>query len=929
MQPQQLPAMAAQPNGMRRTTPVQQLHAVPQQRYATPMPAAGIGMYAMPVPSAASFVSSPATSHAPSTAGGPSPTPSTNHVLVGAPVPSNRGQPVPMQVQHGMPVPMPMQPQVTKQKSKRRWDMYPANNTPQVKTTEYKVRGDPRPPVHPEDWVQNFVHRIWPDLTDFLGNKMKTNLRARRIYVDEAVNRTCRNLAENPPCIPMTKDWVNEVIFILWPMLRKAISAKIHGSIVPLLRERLPSMFQSIDLDPCDIGSTPPKITKAEVMPDYMCGGFMDIKIGLEFDGKNSNIELVYKGMKAGIKSIQLDVTLYVSLYKKTDEPPFFEGASMYMPKSFDFNIGWSGLVTFLDSMFMEDLLHNVVQDSVRSLCVLPNRIPVLLNEQMGGRVFELSFPKPRGVLLMTLMECQNLRGEEMSINTLLGGGRTCDPAVTIRIGPQKWKSPTVNRNNNPQWENTNQHLFFVDIPEQQVVDIRVFDEDYSTAAREKVTGQAADLIARALNLSIPGLLGTDMYCQFNEEIKTDMWIPLDSWWPGRGTGPESVLWKAKEEAEAKVEAEFVSASPSSAAEAPPLPAAPKAKAKGKESPERSGSFMNRMWNWAKDEAQEAGHWIKEEAEYVAHEASHLAHTVVDEVTEGIHWVSDSIHEHYEKQAREYKESLLAQGARVRVKFHFCPVAFAMDHERPPPPKKLTTTNRPTLECMLEEAPTVRVPKAIHGVDDDGAILGRYILMVGIHKVDRVILSDEGMPECQITCDCTPLVTEDGRYVTESEDGVTLRKSPKVTPDRASVSGLQQSTEDSKLMARKIALLAQRKVPVETIADVLDISSEQVFSALAGALAESERSDCIDVVFDHAFLYLLHDPMDAVIELEAWRNGESLGKQKLQIGPLMHKYSMIEDFERLPLNGVEHLSRLTGRVQLWPIVKKSKSFQQM
>ena len=122
-------------------------------------------------------------------------------------------------------------------------------------------------------------------------------------------------------------------------------------------------------------------------------------------------------------------------------------------------------------------------------------------------------------------------------------------------------------------------------------------------------------------------------------------------------------------------------------------------------------------------------------------------------------------------------------------------------------------------------------------------------------------------------------------------------------------------------LARKISVMLNLGNPIEVIADVLDIPVAMVESFLEAA-AQNEVHDMETAVeWSEAFIFLLRDPRQAVVNLEVMRNvDESLGELSYHVGNLLTSPKLTEEQHRRQLRGKgahqQHRARLSVRFQL-------------
>jgi len=349
------------------------------------------------------------------------------------------------------------------------------------------------------------------------------------------------------------------------------------------------------------------------------------------------------------------------------------------------------------------------------------------------------------------------------------------------------------------------------------------------------------------------------------------------------------------------------------------------------ESPAKSNGFSG-MMNWVKNEAA----WAFHTAEDSLHAAEEEVETLVEHAHE---WYEQKRHDHEVKALEKEKARLLAADSKIHLHFAWRPFGNSTWSQVGGP-------SQATLQAMMQKAPkdftsmkpiAYSASKTIHDLEEaisntisnklfakpeseDSRWRGwpSYVLLVGIDTLDKVVVDETKPPNCYVCCDVLPVVSESGVKVSERTDGITKKQSSVIQPEKASLAGLATSTDTHHGNTRKVSKLLSHGVPLSVISDALDIDPDAL-RVIVGSLV-AQRSDLFDVEFDSPFIYFLDDPAAAVITLEAFRNDDSIGHMSFSTAPLLQKPGLTEDFTRLPLHGGCG-SRISGRVQLWHLVK--------
>jgi len=875
------------------------------------------------------------------------------------------------------------------------------------------------------EWMVDLLQRFWPSIAEFIGAKFKAKFRAREIYIDRDIDVAVTQLAKKPLPLPITSAWMNDFLAVLWPMMRAALDSKIKKHILPNLRKKLPSFLQSIDIDPCSLGNKAPKVKPPiKVFQESLSDGWMDLELDIEYEG-DAQIELVYRGHRVGVKEVTFSMPLIVSFYGFQPTPLFFHGFSMYMCKPCEIGLKWGGILEFMDMHFVEDLIRKTVCDSLANMLLLPNRYAYALASPMECNIFDIIRPKPKGCLQITLLEAEGLVGNEYDMSTFYTGELSTDPFVTITIGAETWRSSTLWNDCNPKWEDSeNTHLYIVDIPHAQQVQIHVYDDGFVQKLRAKANVGSAecDEIARNLNISVLELLGRPAWDPLQEEILVEKWIKLDSWWHGRGMGPDieeqgldasdekaqdtgyfsKVLSWAKEKLKNRMERHdselrdrlqqasarvrlrahwrhcgsgtplgtlaparpegLAGASPMAATPAAVNAAAAPAAASATLRPEAGPApavlqaagvqrvTVQGFGNVTTGFAQTASNWRL--SPHVQHAPAFTAVRLRTPYTNSnppralapgrVPYVVTPIPRSLAPTVGPWP---VAQRPQLFGQFHghrAVHQALPVSAWRPVPQ---VFHRRPQVPAQQPNAAVAVMPpedKAERGADSDsddstvhsdkrkcrvGSDWDRwptYILRIGISTLEKIPCPPEdSVTKFWVTCDAAPVVTRDGKEVATSTEGVTNHSTKRRLPYKGSVAGLALTLEQSEVLARKIGILLSNGVPMECIADVLDID-EKTATKLLG-IAMTEKSGCRDVIFNEAFVLFLRDPKHAELNLEVFSQANkdepsSLGSARLDIQQVLQSENLLLEARRLPLDGAI-AARIDVQCQLWPVMQ--------
>eukprot|EP00931_Biecheleriopsis_adriatica_P036221 TRINITY_DN20872_c0_g2_i1.p1 TRINITY_DN20872_c0_g2~~TRINITY_DN20872_c0_g2_i1.p1 ORF type:complete len:1300 (-),score=256.53 TRINITY_DN20872_c0_g2_i1:56-3394(-) len=361
-----------------------------------------------------------------------------------------------------------------------------------------------------------------------------------------------KELAKRPMPWPVTADWLNWALHLFWPVLSISVEQMVKGVVLPLLRAQMKAL-EPLNIDPCELGSTPPDLSEVEVLNNPISEGWMDLRLHVRWHA-DANVNLSCRLGSLTLPEVLFSLPIFVSFYGLIPRPPFFEGFTMYMANGFlpakdiahisqgqhdpYMGLNVKGTLQGFNTDFIEDIILHELNKTVCKALVLPRRTSILLATEKD-MIFDIIRPRPRGLLRVTVMSASGLVGTEWKMASLLTGERCNDPYVTVMFGgssTRKMRTPTVYNTLNPSWEEQNSIFFIVDIPSLQHLNIRVWDDGLTQQLRESMVGVASDVdeIARKLGISISDALGMPSDAPLDKELETERALPLDSWWDGR-----------------------------------------------------------------------------------------------------------------------------------------------------------------------------------------------------------------------------------------------------------------------------------------------------------------------------------------------------------------------------------------------------------
>lgn len=263
-------------------------------------------------------------------------------------------------------------------------------------------------------------------------------------------------------------EWLNKMLTQMWPYIGDYVQELLMTSVQETVQKSASAMgsFKFININ---LGDIPPRIGGVKVYTENVKRDeiYMDLDIIYSSD---CEIEIQLKGIKAGIKDLQLHGTLRVIFKPLLGRMPLFGGLSVFFLNNPNINFNLTSLANALDLPGLNDMLLTIIQENIANIMVLPNRIVIQMAQ--GLEISRLRYPQPHGVLRIHVLGAKELEKADISV---MGKGKS-DPYAVIRLGALKFKTHVINNNLTPEWNCVFEAI--IDERDGQFMDIEVRDED-------------------------------------------------------------------------------------------------------------------------------------------------------------------------------------------------------------------------------------------------------------------------------------------------------------------------------------------------------------------------------------------------------------------------------------------------------------------
>lgn len=196
----------------------------------------------------------------------------------------------------------------------------------------------------------------------------------------------------------------------------------------------------------------------------------------LEWDaqGGKSRISLRIAGAGLSICDIIIQGDLVVEFVGMMDTPPLFRGVRLFFLNLPEFDFDVQGSATMVSPASIKQTVLNVIETQISTQMVLPNRLGLKLAKDAD--IFQIIAPAPEGLLLLTVMGAENLRG----LDTNLFSANTSDPFCQVIWAGQTYRTATQAANLSPSFDEFTVPLIIASSSHQKVA-LEIINENKYT----------------------------------------------------------------------------------------------------------------------------------------------------------------------------------------------------------------------------------------------------------------------------------------------------------------------------------------------------------------------------------------------------------------------------------------------------------------
>ncbi|XP_065092588.1 extended synaptotagmin-2-A isoform X2 [Ochlerotatus camptorhynchus] len=242
-------------------------------------------------------------------------------------------------------------------------------------------------------------------------------------------------------------EWLNKILKQVWPNANFFAKNLIKESIEPNIQQALAGYkLNGFKFDRMILGTIPPRIGGVKVYEKNVARNEIIMDLDLFYAG-DCDINFSLSGLRGGIKDFQIHGTVRVIMKPLISQMPLVGGLQIFFLNNPNIDFNLVGVVDLLDMPGLSDILRKIIVEQVAAIMVLPNKLPIILND--GVPALSLKMPEPEGVLRIHVVEAKDLMKKDISV---LGKGKS-DPYAIVSVGAQQFRTQTIDNTVNPKWD--------------------------------------------------------------------------------------------------------------------------------------------------------------------------------------------------------------------------------------------------------------------------------------------------------------------------------------------------------------------------------------------------------------------------------------------------------------------------------------------
>ncbi|KAJ9459046.1 Reticulocyte-binding protein 2-like protein a [Diplonema papillatum] len=299
--------------------------------------------------------------------------------------------------------------------------------------------------------------------------------------------------------LPEGFEWFTSLLEVMWPSIRSYTIKYVKDQMQPMINRCCQPYGVTCRIKKLDLGRNSPAF--GPITARYVAGegkavsdkSAVEISLGITIRS-DMTLEMSTSAGSVGIQNFSFSGTLYMWLRPFLDTPPFVGAIEMSFVNPPTLELDWTGFVGgSLEAFGFQKMIRDLIDQSIADYCVLPNFYAYPMTADPRVDASKLRCPKPEGALRITV---KNVKNAPSNIGK--------DVRVAVKVGSQKWETPTASNRKLPMWSSADgTHDFLVYNKDQWVI-IELLDGSGSDDVVGKVLNVPANRLAKRRTVTVP-----------------------------------------------------------------------------------------------------------------------------------------------------------------------------------------------------------------------------------------------------------------------------------------------------------------------------------------------------------------------------------------------------------------------------------------
>jgi Ca2+-dependent lipid-binding protein len=297
--------------------------------------------------------------------------------------------------------------------------------------------------------------------------------------------------------------FLSDLLAQLWGYINIAASKTIKESVEPSFKD-LPGPLSTLHFTKVDLGDVPIRLDNIVVHEVNKEANTLQFDLDVLWDGAcDIQLKADYIG-SFGVKSIKLHGRMSILL------KPLVPTLSVVNAVQYSFinppqvDLDFVGLANFADMKMLKRRIHAIIQDSVKSMVVLPKRMMAKLD--MGCSFMDIYHP-PLGIIRVTEIAGHGFSEQKQTLRA----NDVPDAYAIVSVGDASCRTKTIKDSLAPVWKDP---MDMVLCDHDQVINVEVYDEDKGRLDSDDYLGSARATVGEIL------LAGNRLTLDLQEEFK-------------------------------------------------------------------------------------------------------------------------------------------------------------------------------------------------------------------------------------------------------------------------------------------------------------------------------------------------------------------------------------------------------------------------